>query len=125
MSLEAFTADRWIYCKLVQDGWCDLSSEVKLNLNNKEIQLVLFIFVQSQIQFLSLTVIKRLRGNRFLNTSVLVFIQASCTVQWGECDVSPSFPCHAKVQAGRVSLRPRGDVSTLYQRQQGKNVVHQ
>lgn len=50
----------------------------------------------------------------------LFFVQAPCTVQWGECDVPPSFPRHAKVQAGRVPLRPRGDVSTLYQRQQGK-----
>lgn len=56
---------------------------------------------------------------QFLMIPVLFLAQAPCTVQWGECDVPPSFPRHAKVQAGRVPLRPRGDVSTLYQRQQG------
>lgn len=56
--------------------------------------------------------------------SYVFYSQAPCTVQWGECDVSPSFPRHAKVQAGRVPLRPRGDVSTLCQRQQGWLIVY-
>lgn len=51
--------------------------------------------------------------------------QAPCTFQWRQCDFPSSLSRYAKVQAGRISLRPGGDVSTLYQRQQGERAAAQ